>query len=84
MTAMQQQDRDYQWFLENYDSLFKEFGESYLAIKNGVVLGSFSSYADAVHSTEKTEELGSFIVQYCNGNESGYTNHIASLFFVGR
>lgn len=84
MAEEMQQDRDYKWFLENYDSLFRKFGKAYLAIKNGAVLGSYQTYADAVHETERKEALGSFIVQYCNGEESGYTNHISSLFVVGR
>ena len=78
------QDQDYQWFLDNYDNLFREYGRTYLAIKNAKVLGSYPSYADAVKNTEKNEELGSFIVQYCNGEESGYTNYISSMFTFGR
>ena len=84
MTKDQLQDKDYEWFLANYDQLFREFGESYLAIKDSHVLGKYSSYAEAVHETEKKESLGSFIVQYCNGDESGYTNQIASMFVVWR
>ena len=84
MTNMQLQDLDYEWFLENYDRLFAEYGDAYLAIKNKSVLGRYDSYAEAVYETEKTEELGSFIVQHCNGNETGYTDYIASMFTVGR
>ena len=32
---MQQQEADYKWFLEHYEQLFKEYGTSYLAIKEG-------------------------------------------------
>lgn len=32
---------------------------------------------------EKNGPIGSFIVQYCNGNETGYTNYIASIFVMG-
>ena len=83
MTYMQQQEADYKWFLEHYEQLFKEYGTSYLAIKEGKVLGVYTSYAEALHETEKNEPIGSFIVQYCNGNESGYTNYIASMFVLG-
>lgn len=77
------QHSDYEWFLANYDDLFKKYGVSYLAIKNKQVLGKYSSYAEGVHETEKTEPLGSFIVQFCNGNESGFTNRISSMFVMG-
>ena len=83
MTTTKQQDLDFDWFLENYQNLFKKFGVSYLAIKNNSVLGSYDTYADAVTNTEKTEKLGSFIVQYCNGDESGYTVYIAPVISVG-
>lgn len=75
-------DSDYNWFLENYDQLFQKYGECYLVIKNKVVLGKFSSYGEGVRGALKTEEPGTFIVQHCNGNESGYTNYIASLFNI--
>lgn len=76
------QEKDYYWFLENYESLYKEYGCAYLAIKNSKVLGAYKSYADGVRSTQATEELGSFIVQLCNGDESAYTNIITSMNFV--
>ena len=75
------QDRDFEWFLNNYNDLYKKYGESFLAIKNNKVLGCYGSYQEAVFETEKTEELGSFIVQHCNGDESGYMNYISSMIF---
>ncbi len=76
------QERDYKWFLDNYDMLFKEYGVKYLAIKNEKVLGAYSTYADAVKETEKTEKIGTFIIQLCNGDETAYTNYISSLNLV--
>ena len=83
MTLMEKQDRDYKWFLENYNRLYDQYGETYLAIKDESVLGTYPSYSDAVHKTEKTENLGSFIVQYCNGDKSAYTAYIAPVITVG-
>lgn len=74
-------DLDYEWFLENYMDIFQRYGESYVVIKNRQILGTYSSYADGVRKTAVTEELGTFIVQFCNGDESGYTNYIASVNF---
>ena len=76
------QKSDYEWFLKNYDSLFQEYGQSFLVIKDSKVLGSYSSYADGVNRTLEHEPLGTFIVQFCNGNDSAYTNHIASMNFM--
>lgn len=77
------QDKDFNWFLQNYMELFKEYGKKYLAIKSETVLGAYDSFAEAVNKTSETEELGSFIVQLCNGEESGYTNYISSMHFMG-
>ena len=70
--------QDFEWFIENYDSLYKSFGECYLAIKDKKVIGKYASFAEGVHETEKTEKLGSFIIQQCNGDVSGYTSYIVT------
>lgn len=76
------QESDYKWFIENYDSLFKHYGNAFLAIKDKRVLGVYSSYAEGVRKTSEAEEMGSFIVQKCNGDTSGYTNYISSIVFA--
>ena len=79
---MTQQARDFRWFKDNCGSIFKQYGDSYVAIKDGKVLGAYRTYADGVHETEKSEPLGTFIVQHCTGNVSGYTGYIASTNFM--
>lgn len=83
MAAVSIQDQDFEWFLQNYTELFNQYGRKYLAIKNGKVLGTYDNPAEAVKKTAQKEELGTFIVQYCNGDESGYTNYISSMNFMG-
>ena len=73
--------KDFQWFLEHYQELFIKYGVSFLAIKDQRVLGSYPSYAIGVAETRKTEPVGSFIVQECNGSESAYSCYIASCDF---
>lgn len=75
------QDADFLWFTEHCSDLFKRFGEKYIAIKNKSVLGVYSTYADGVRCTLKTEPVGTFIVQKCGENESAYTGYIASMNF---
>ena len=75
------QDNDFKWFLDNYDKIFQEYGHVFVAIKNCQILGTYSNIIDAIKETSLSEELGTFIVQECNGNESGYTNYIASWQF---
>ena len=73
---------DYKWFKENYNELFKEYGVGYLVIKDKKVLGKYSTYEEGVKNALAKEELGSFIVQLCNGNESAYTNYISSFNII--
>lgn len=70
------QDSDYKWFLDHFAELFNKFGSRYVAIKNKKVLGAYSTYAEGVNTTLKTERIGTFIVQQCGSNESAYTNYI--------
>ena len=72
------QSNDFHWFVDNMPSLYKEYGDCFLAIKNQTILGSYPSYAAAVYETKKSESLGSFIVQQCGKDESAYTNFISS------
>lgn len=75
------QDKDFEWFILNYADLFKRYGKKYLVIKNAKVLGAYDNIREAIDNTD--EPLGTFIIQFCNGDESGYTNYIASMNFMG-
>ena len=71
---------DFNWFVKNRERLYEEYGDSYIAIKNMTVIGVYSSYSDGVNEVSKSEELGTFIVQHCTADESGFTEHIYSYF----
>lgn len=70
----QAREDDYHWFLDNYNTLFQKYGTSYLAIQNKTILGVYSNFGEAVNKTSEIKPLGTFIVQFCNGDESGYTS----------
>ena len=72
--------KDFNWFLNNYDDLYKQYGHKFLVIKNKQVLGAYDSVRQALDNTN--EELGTFIVQECNGNASAYTNYISPIVYV--
>ena len=73
------QDDDFRWFLAKYDELYQKYGCSFLAIKDKNVLGAYGSFKEAAEAAMLTEELGSFIVQECTGNDSAHTAQIASM-----
>ena len=76
------QTNDFAWFKENMVELYKQYGSRYLAIKNEKVLGAYKTYAEGVRETQKTEPLGTFIVQKCGADASAYTNCISSFNFL--
>lgn len=78
MDNTQRQKNDFSWFLRNYNNLYQRYGHSFLVIKDNHILGSYTNTTEALRETLKSEEIGTFIIQECNGDESGYTNYISS------
>lgn len=73
---------DFQWFKDNQSALYEKYGNTFLAIKDKQVIGSYSSYAEGVNETAKVEPVGTFIIQQCGQDESSYTNYISSMNFI--
>ena len=79
MKKLENQIADFEWFNENKVKLFQQYGNCFIVIKNKTVLGTYNNFADAVHQTEKTDEIGTFIVQECTLNPDGNTNTIMTV-----
>lgn len=69
---------DFKWFIDNYKKLYEKYGRKILVIQKKKIIGVFDDKNTAIDTIAQKHELGSFIVQECNGNESGYTNYITS------
>ncbi len=67
---------DFKYFLKNYDKIYKRYGHTFVVIKNKSVLGAYNDIDEALKNTN--EPIGSYILQECNGKESGYTSYISS------
>lgn len=74
---------DFEFFLEHYDEFFRTYGHKFIVIRNRKILGVYEDAISAVDITSQTYPLGTFIVQECNGDESGYTNYISSWQIIG-
>lgn len=61
---MNSQEKDFKYFVEHRDELFKEFPHQFIVIKNGKVIGSYDDQVSAFTETTRVEEPGTFIVQY--------------------
>ena len=73
MYTDEMRDADFEWFKEHYDEIYEKYGECYVAIKDKQIFGVYDSYVEGFHSAQEIRELGTFIFQHCNGDESGYT-----------
>ncbi len=69
---------DFKWFIENYQELYAKYGMSYLIIHNKEIVDANSNAKKALLQAQKMFPSGDFIIQYCNGNETGYTNFISN------
>ncbi len=74
---------DFEFFLKNYDDFYNKYGYCYVAIRFEEILGIYKSMQEAINILSNQYELGEYIVQECNGDESGYTNYISSWQLVG-
>ena len=78
---LDQQTLDFHWFVENYDALFKQYGKSFLVIKDRAVVGSFKNLKDGVKDAFSKYKPKTFIIQECDGTPDAYTGYIASMNF---
>ena len=75
--------KDFEYFIEHYHEIYEKYGHKFIAIQNQNILGLYDDEITAINETSAKHPLGSFIVQECNGDESGYTNYISSWQLVG-
>lgn len=74
---------DFDFFIENYQEFYKQYGHKFLAIKNKSVLGHYDAVQDAINDLSPTYKLGSYIIQECTGDESAYRTTIMRLIING-
>ncbi len=75
--------KDFDFFLKHYEDYYKKYGHCYIAIRLEEILGVYKSTQEAIDILSNQYEIGEYILQECNGNESGYTNYISSWQLVG-
>lgn len=75
--------KDFDFFLEHYSEFYKKYGYCFIAIRFNKILGMYRSIQEAIDILSNQYDIGEYIVQECNGSESGYTNYISSWQLVG-
>ena len=69
------QDKDYNFFLENIETLYEKYGHKFLAIKDEHILCVYDTFEEALNNTLKTEALGTFLIQECLENREKLVHH---------
>lgn len=74
---------DFDFFIKNYQELYKKYGHCFLAIKNKEILGSYNSVAETIRDLTPNYEVGSYIIQECTGDDTAYRTTIMRLIIGG-
>jgi hypothetical protein len=65
--------REFDFYLKNQDALVRQYNGKVVAIKNERVIGAYPDVGTAVAETQKTEPLGTFLVQKVEPGAAAYT-----------
>lgn len=64
---------DFKYYLAHQADFVKKYNGKFVVIKNRTVIGVYDDQATAVSETEKTEELGTFLIQKVEPGDEAYT-----------
>lgn len=75
--------KEFKYYLDNQEDLVKKYDGKFLVIKNEKIIGVYDAEDTAYFETEKTQELGTFLIQFCTSGESSYTQiYHSRVYFV--
>jgi len=64
---------EFEYYLAHQDELVRKYNGKVIAIKGDRVLGAYPDIVTAINETQKTEELGTFLVQKVEPGSDAYT-----------
>lgn len=76
-------DKEFEYYLENQISLVKRYDGRFIVIKNQSVVGDYDSMGTAYIESKKVYELGTFLIQFCEGGQEAYTQTFTSRIYFG-
>lgn len=65
-------EKEFQFYLDHQGEMVKEYDGKFIVIKGGKVLGAYDDELSAITETEKSEKLGTFLVQKVSEGDSAY------------
>lgn len=76
-------EKEFNYYLSNQNELVKQYNGKFIVIKNQKVIGAYSSEVEAIETTSREHELGTFLVQKCEpGTESYSQTYHSRVAFV--
>ena len=76
-------DREFSFYLSKQDEFVKDHNGEWVVIKGNEVLGFYMDQLQAINETQKTHQLGTFMVQHISKGEAEYTRTFHSRVAVG-
>jgi Family of unknown function (DUF5678) len=75
---------EFQYFVDHQEELVKKYSGKFIVLKNKKVIGVYDSHAEAYTETQKSEELGTFLIQHCVSGADSYsqTFHTQAIIHV--
>ena len=67
-------EKEFKYYLAHQNELVEKYNGKFIVIKDEKVIGAYASESDAIETTAKTHELGTFLVQKCEPGTAGYTH----------
>ena len=65
--------KDFEFYLQHQDDFVAKYDGQVIALKDGVVLGAYKSYLEALEATCVEHEQGTFMLQKVSAGDKDYT-----------
>ncbi len=66
-------EQEFDFYLSHQDELVEKYDGKYIVIKGGAVLGAYDGDLTAVMETQKSHQLGTFLVQKVSTGNADYS-----------
>ena len=76
-------DNEFKYYLTKQDEFVKDHNGEWVVIKGNDILGFYMDQLQAINETQKTHQLGTFMVQHISKGEAEYTRTFHSRVAVG-
>jgi len=75
-------EKEFSYYLKHQSDLVEKYDGNFIVIKDGSVIGVYSSHSDAYNNTIKEYELGTFLIQHCLSGKESYSQTFHSQVLI--